>query len=463
MERRVVITGIGVVSAIGIGKDAFWAGCLSDRTVVAPIPKAWTRFASLGSKVWAPLDEVTFDPAVISRIEQKQLDPFTKNGLHTAFEAVRDAGFDLSMVDEKHRTYRLGGINPQRVGVFMGTGVGGIHTIGECYAHQICTPQARGLKALATNRPENDPPLRESIDALQGDLYFPKRFNPYTVSMLMPNAAAANIAIKLGLTGPNLTYPLACASGTAAIGHGWRAVAREEVDVAVTGGTEYLYDPYGTIFRAFDAVRTLAYDFTPPERANRPFDVQRSGFLFSQGGAAVLVLEDLAHALGRGAVPIAEILAYSESCDATSIMMMAPGGEEMARMLRSLLASGKTAANEVDYINAHGTGTEQNDAVEAEVIERIFRPNVAVNSTKALIGHTMGAAGAIEAAVTALSLKHQATHGSPNLEEPLAKLNFVKHAGPREMVTAVTESFAFGGHNTGLLLRRFKEDGSSRC
>jgi 3-oxoacyl-[acyl-carrier-protein] synthase II len=453
MGRRVVITGIGVISPIGIGKNAFWSSCLEDRTAAAPIPEAWQRSAPLSSSVWSPLADVEYAPEQIGRVEAKQLDPVSKNSLHAAFEALQDAGLEVDSKDEKRRTFRIRGVNADRAGVFIGTGVGGIHTVGTSYAHQICRPQSDGLSKLARQSAEAEETVRE----LQEGLFFPKRFNPYTVSMLMPNAAAANIAIKLGFTGPNLTYPLACASGTAAVGHAFRAVARGDIDVAVTGGTEYLFDAYGTIFRAFDAVKTLAHDFEPPERSNRPFDADRSGFLFSQGGAAILILESLDRAVERGAEPVAEILSYAESCDAGSIMMMDASAREIERMLRSALEAADMPACRVDYINAHGTGTELNDATEVRVIERVFRKDALVNSTKALIGHTMGAAGAIEAAVTALSLKHQATHGSPNLERPIADLNFAKWAGPAPMEVAVSQSFAFGGHNTALLMQRFKE------
>ena len=454
-ERRVVVTGIGVVSPIGVGTRAFWSACLEDRTAVEPVPADWRRFADLSSGVWAPLPEVRYPVKQISRIEAKQLDPVSLNSLLAAFEAFEDAGMAPSLADEKHLTYRVDGLEPHRTGVFMGTGVGGIHTVGTSYAHQMGDFIARGLARLedALDRPSAD--IADAVSQIRSGLVFPKRFNPFTVSMLMPNAPAANIAIKLSLTGPNLTFPLACASGTAAVGHAFRAVARGDADVAVAGGAEYLFDAYGTIFRAFDAVKTLVHGYDSKEAANRPFDTRRSGFLFSQGGAAVLILESLERARARGALPVAEVLAYQETCDARSIMMMDPSATEIERMLRMLLGNARVAPEAVDYINAHGTGTTLNDATEAEVIERVFPKTVAVNSTKALVGHTMGAAGAIEAAVTALSLKHQATHGNPNLKEPLSDLGFVRQAGPLGMEVALSQSFAFGGHNTGLLMKRF--------
>jgi 3-oxoacyl-[acyl-carrier-protein] synthase II len=454
MPHRVVITGIGVVSPIGVGKDPFWSSCLEDRAAVEPIPEVWHRFAELTSGVWSPLPEVVPSPEHIGRVEAKQLDPVSLNALYAAFEAVGDAGLSIAPTDEKRRLFRFRDVDPHRIGVYLGTGVGGIHTVGTSYAHQICNPLSRRIEAYRKGAPEPLPSaLDETLGDLEAGLRFPKRFNPFAVSMLMPNAPAANLAIKLGINGPNLTFPLACASGTAAVGHGFRAVQRGEVAVALTGGTEYLFDAYGTIFRAFDAVKTLAHGYDSPETANRPFDARRSGFLFSQGGAAVLILESLEHARGRGGAPIAEVLAYAETCDARSIMMMDPSAAQIIRMLDMLFDDGDIGAHHVDYVNAHGTGTELNDATEAEVIGEVFRRDVRVNSTKALVGHTMGAAGAIEAAVTALSLKHQAVHGAPNLETPIADLDFVRTAGPADLEIAVSQSFAFGGHNTALLMR----------
>lgn len=460
MGRRVVITGIGVLSPVGAGKDALWAGCLADQSIEMPVPEAWHRYAPLRSRVWAPLPQAPELPDFISRIDAKQLDPVSQNALWAAYAAANDANLPPQLYDEKKRLFKLNGTDPERTGVFMGTGVGGIFTTSTSFAHQICSTQTDLLQSLQNGEPGQIPAVAEAARTLSERLVFPRRFNPFTVSMLMPNAPAADIAVKLGVQGPCRTYCMACASGTAAVGHGFRAVADREVDVALAGGSEYLFDEYGTVFRAFDELRTLAKK-NESAPANRPFDTDRSGFLFSQGASAVIILESLDHARRRNATPIAEITGYAETCDAASIMMMDRDGIQIERMLTMLLAQGNTRADQVDYINAHGTGTELNDAVESDVISRMFRKDVAVNSTKALIGHTMGASGAVEAAVTALSLQHQALHGNPNLENPLAPLHFVRKAGPADLNTAISQSFAFGGHNTGLLFKRFTEDGQS--
>jgi 3-oxoacyl-[acyl-carrier-protein] synthase II len=273
--------------------------------------------------------------------------------------------------------------------------------------------------------------------------------------MLMPNAASAAVGIKFSLTGPNVTYCVACASGTVAVGHGYRAVHEGRVDLAVTGGSEYLYDDHGHIFRGFDVAGTLVRDYVDSETANRPFDEKRSGFLFSQGGAAVLVLEELEHARRRGATIMAELIGFAESFDAHSMMSLAPGGEQIERMIRAALADANLLPRDVDYVNAHGTGTKNNDQTEVEVINRVFGKSVRVNSTKSLLGHTIGASGAIEALVTALSLRDGMTHICKNLDTPILDLNFVRSVERFDPRVGLSQSFAFGGHNAALVMRRF--------
>ena len=208
--------------------------------------------------------------------------------------------------------------------------------------------------------------------------------------MVMPNSPAAAMGIRFGFRGPNVTSCVACSSGTMAIGNAFRAMRDGRVDVALTGGCEYFGDDHGHIFRSFDVAGALVQDGETPERCNRPFDQQRTGFLFSQGGAAVLVLEELEHARRRGATILAEIVGYAETFDAYSMMSMPAGGDQVERMMRLALADADVAVEEVDYLNAHGTGTEINDRVEAETINRVFGKRVLVNTTKSLLGHTIG-------------------------------------------------------------------------
>lgn len=452
MTRPVVITGIGIGSSIGCGQSDFWSNCLQDATNVAAVPEAWTRPGPLKSKIWSPLPTTTWGESNLNRIELKQLDPVSVLGLNAAREAFEDAGIRLTPSDPKRNSYRLEDLDSEQIGVFVGTGIGGIQTVGESHAHQFCTVQATHIEELS-DQLDADAQQSDVLERMRGGLHYPKRFNPFNVSMLMPNACAASIAVKFGLQGPNRTLALACASGTAAIGQGYQAVASGQIEMAIVGGAEYLYDAYGTIFRSFDAPRTLVSDYEDPATANRPFDENRSGFLFSQGGAAMLVIESAESAKARRAQPVCEIAGYGETCDAHSMMVIEPEGTQIKRMLRRLLTSAAVDARDIDYINAHGTGTTANDAVESRVIGELFRDDVLVNSTKALIGHTIGAAGAIEAVVTALSLRDQQTHGSPNLEKPIADLNFVRAAGKFPLRTALSQSFGFGGHNTALLLK----------
>jgi 3-oxoacyl-[acyl-carrier-protein] synthase II len=297
---------------------------------------------------------------------------------------------------------------------------------------------------------------REPLDNILGLMTHGKRFNPFEVSMVMPNAPAAAVGIKFTLTGPNVTYCLACASGTVAVGNAYRAVRDGHVDVAISGGCEYFGDEHGHIFRSFDVSGTLVRDCVDPETANRPFDAKRSGFLFSQGGAAMLVLEELEHAQRREATIVAEVIGFAETFDAHSIMSLAPGGEQIERMIRAALADADLLPRDVDYVNAHGTGTKNNDQTETEVIDRVFGKSVRVNSTKSLLGHTIGASGAIEALVTALSLRDGTTHISKNIDTPVRDLNFVRNVERFDPRVGLSQSFAFGGHNAAVVMRRFE-------
>jgi len=296
---------------------------------------------------------------------------------------------------------------------------------------------------------------RDVLDNILALMAHGPRYNPFVVSMLMPNAPSAATAIRFSLTGPNVSYCVACASGTVAVGHAYREVRDGHVDVAIAGGSEYLYDEHGHIFRGFDIAGTLIRDCTDAETANRPFDEKHSGFLFSQGGAAVLVLEELEHARRRGATIIAEVIGYAETFDAHSMMSLAPGGEQIERMVHAAITDADLSPHDVDYINAHGTGTKNNDQTEAEVIDRVFGKSALINSTKSLLGHTIGASGAIEALVTALSLRDGTTHICKNLDTPLLGLNFVRSVEQHDLRVGLSQSFAFGGHNAAVVLRRY--------
>lgn len=447
------ITGIGAVCPLGSSTEQMWKNCLNGHSIVAPIPSHWHRYADYKSSIWSPLPDIDYAAAGVTRVERLQHDPVTLLAICAAQEAIRNAGLTISITDKRSNTYVIEQIASVRAGVFMGTGIGGVHSCLENHARQVLERPKSDLANFADT--DRLPEARASLlNGVLNGLVHPARFNPFVVSMLMPNAVSAVLGIKFSITGPNTTYTLACAAGTASTGHAFRAVRSGQLDVALTGGCEYLDDHYGSIFRGFDVANTLVQDCEEPEKANRPFDKRRSGFLFSQGGAAVLVLEELDHAVRRGAPIIAEIVGYAETFDAHSMMSIAPNGVEIERMIGLALDDSRLMPSDIQYVNAHGTGTQTNDVIESEVIERVFGEEVLVNSTKSLIGHTVGASGAIEAAVTALSLKHQTTHICKNLEEPIAKLNFVRTSESCDLEAALSQSFAFGGHNASLVLRR---------
>jgi 3-oxoacyl-[acyl-carrier-protein] synthase II len=389
----------------------------------------------------------------IAKTERLHLDPVSMLAIGAAREALENSGFVLKPVEGRARAYTLSGADSARAGAFLGTGIGGAHTFLHNHVHHLHQRARAALAAYAGNHASD--PDHAGLTAIIDLLSHGPRYNPFVVSMLMPNAPSAALGIKFSLTGPNVTYCVACASGTVAVGHGYRAVRDGHVDLAVTGGSEYLYDEHGHIFHGFDIAGTLTRDYTDPDTANRPFDAKRSGFLFSQGGAAVLVLEELEHAQRRGAPIIAELIGFAETFDAHSMMSLAPEGEQIERMIRAAITDAGLAPHDIDYVNAHGTGTKNNDEIEASVINRVFGKSVRINSTKSLLGHTIGASGAFEALVTALTLCNGTTHVCKNLDTPLLDLNFVLNVKRFDPRVGLSQSFAFGGHNAAVVMKRF--------
>lgn len=445
--RRVAVTGIGIVSPVGDSTAACWNACLAGRAAVGPIPEPWRRWTALQSTAWAPLPVVDFEAAGITQIEAMRLDKSAMLAIVAAGQALADAGCEASLADAKRGIWRLAGVDGERAGVFMGTGVGGITTLIASQNSHLLSP----LQPL-DGRADSDDTAQEALDVLLGSL--PKRFNPFSVSMIMPNAISASLGMRYSLHGPNATSALACAAGTAAIGQALRSIRGGDTDLALCGGAEYVGDPFGGVFRAFDTARTLASVVDRPETANRPFDRARTGFLLAEGGAAVLVCEEMERARRRGARIHAEIVGYGESFDAYSMMIMEPSGEQLTRAIRDSLGDAGIAPGDIDYVNAHGTGTMVNDDVESAVIEQLFGPRPLVNATKSLTGHCIGASGAIEAAVTAMSLRDQKVHGCVNLQDPVRPLNFVRRSTDARLAWAVSQSSAFGGHNAALVMRR---------
>lgn len=453
MERRVVVTGIGVVCPIGTSLAEFWGNCLAGRAAVDTIPPHWTEYSNFKSTLWAPLPTIDYAERGIGRSQLMQFDPVSLNAILAAQEAATGAGWSRATDDHNAGT----GTGALDTGVYIGTGIGGGHTFLENHLHPA---YARARKRLESFESHNvlTPDQRATIDSIVAQFHHPRRINPFMASMYMPNAVAAALGIQFGLRGPNQTYCQACASGTVAVGRAFQEIRAGNVKTALAGGSEYFYDHHGYLFQAFDVAGTLVQKCDPPETANRPFDEKRSGFLFSQGASVILALESLENAVNRGAPILAEVSGYAESFDAHNMMAMAPGGEQIERMIRSAVGDAGLTVEAIDYINAHGTGTLSNDAIEAEVLERVFGNGPLINATKSLVGHTIGASGALEAAVLALSLYHQATHPTCNLSNPIADLNFATGSVDRALNCGISESFAFGGHNAAVVMKRF-EDG----
>jgi 3-oxoacyl-[acyl-carrier-protein] synthase II len=452
--RRVVVTGIGVITPVGIDTQTFWNNCLAAVSPVAPIPEAWKPYYNFSSTIWAPLAQVDFLRYRINRIEIMQNDMIALIALAASQQALSMAGVDVSLRNEKKNVYALNNIHAERCGVFIGTGIGGITSFAANEANHILAPVHAQLHDENPGTPRPQGAKADSGD-FSRLVRFPPRYHPFAAAMSMPNTAAAALGIKYSLHGANLTVCNACAAGTTAIGRAFMAVRSGEADCALAGGVEYLRDDYGGIFRAFDVAKTLVRAGADPAAANRPFDKGRTGFLFAEGGGAMLMLESLDHARSRKAAPLAEICSFVETFDGFSMMSPDPSGGAAECMVRTAVANAGMCAGDVDYINAHGTGTPLNDEIEAGVIERVFENKPLVNATKSLTGHSIGASGAIETAVTALSIQSQTTHICKNLDNPIRPLRFVREVRPYPIRAALTQSFAFGGHNAALVLSRY--------
>ncbi len=450
MKRAVSVTGVGVVSSIGNNVDTFWDACLSNQSVVESIPIKWNDYFSPKSQCWVPLSLPNYKDHGFKNAELMQYDPTTLNALIAADQAISSSGISINNSPKKAGTYEIDGIEKERIGIFLGSGSAGASSTVSSFSDNAL----RGLKRKLETLRKGNTLSNDDIEKIFIETSVSEKFNPFTVPKSMINALAAAIGIKYSALGPVRLYPYACASGTHAIGEAYSAIAAGNVDIAICGGSEYLDDFCGTAFRGFDAANTLAKSSHEFSKINRPFDRDRSGFVFSQGGAGVLVLEEKSCAIARGANRYADIINFSNSFDAHSMMSGKPDGSEVKHMLKDLLIGANIDNSQVDYINAHGTGTIQNDALEVKAIEEVLGKHPWINSSKSILGHTIGASGALEAIITVLSLKNQTTHISKNIENPIHELNFVHDHGQKQMNIAVSHSFAFGGHNASLLFKK---------
>ena len=453
MKRRVVITGMGIVSSLGTDIETFWKSCLDDISIIEAVPEQWRKYSDFKSTLWSPLPKIDYATFGISRIERLQHDPAALNAICASQQAIKAAGLDMTENSHKKNTLLVENIDSNRAGVFMGSGMGGISTFVENYTHQTHSAGKQAIKILSANE-KLAPESTRQLQSIMDNMIHPNRMHPMVAAMVMPNTISSSLGIKFSLHGQNRLYASACAASTVAIGQAFKSVQSGCLDFALAGGSEYLYDQYGGFFRGFDIAKTLISDCSSPAEANRPFDESRSGFLFSQGGSAVLVLEDYESACKRNAPILAEIIGYGETFDAHNVLALSEEGIEIVRMIEMVLADAGIKSSDVQYINTHGTGTQNNDAVEARMIEQLFGRNVLVNSSKSLLGHTIGASGAIEAVVAVLSIRDQTTHVCHNLKKPVADLNFVMQRESMEINTVLSQSFAFGGHITGILLKK---------
>jgi 3-oxoacyl-[acyl-carrier-protein] synthase II len=412
-RRRVVVTGVGLVSPVGVGVDRAWSALLEGTSGVGPI----THFETDERYVTRIAAEVTdFDPSgVLDPKEVRRYDRFAQFALVASDEAMRSAG--LEGVPD--------GMEPTRVGVIWGSGIGGISTFEE----QSRTLIERG----------------------------PQRVSPFFVPMFIPDIAPGLISIRYGAKGANYTTVSACASSAHAIGESFRAIERGDVDVMITGGSEASITPLTVA--GFGAMKAMSTRNDEPETASRPFDATRDGFVLGEGaGALILEAEEVARA--RGATILGEVAGYGLSADAYHITAPAPGGEGAQYAMRMALDDAGATTDEVDYLNAHGTSTPHNDRSETAAIKAVLGDrayDVVVGSTKSMTGHLLGAAGALEAVISVMACRQGRIPPTINLREPDPDCDLdyaADGARKRDVRLALTNSFGFGGHNVCLAIRR---------
>jgi 3-oxoacyl-[acyl-carrier-protein] synthase II len=411
MERRVVVTGMGAVSPLGLNVPELWAALLAARSGVGPI----THFDAAAHETRIAAEVKGFDPtSVMERKEARRTDRFVQLAVAAADEALRESGLKLTPA------------NRDEVGVFMASGIGGIATLSE----QLEVLRSRG----------------------------PGRISPFLIPSMITNLAAGQVSISTGARGPSYCITSACASSAHAIGEAAETIRRGWARAIIAGGSEAGITPIG--IAGFNAMRALSTHNENPERASRPFDAARDGFVMGEGAAA-LILEDLEYALARGAPILAEVVGYAATSDAYHISNLSEDGAGIVRAIRLALRHGGLTHGEISYINAHATGTPAGDPVETAAIKTVFGdPDSAppISASKSQFGHLLGAAGAIEAIVSILAIQHGQIPPTINLEhsDPLCDLDYVPNQPRTARVDAVlSNSFGFGGHNVCLIFRRY--------
>ncbi|MBI5407963.1 MAG: beta-ketoacyl-ACP synthase II [Nitrospirae bacterium] len=411
MKRRVVITGAGMITPLGTGNEKSWNGLIEGRSAVRKI----THFnpEGLPCQIAAEVPDFELDRFIEIK-EQKKMDRFIHFGLAAATLAMENSGLKVTES------------NASRIGVIVGAGIGGLSAI-EHY-NRILLEKG------------------------------PKRVSPFFIPMTIINLTSGQISIRFGAKGPNSAVATACATGTHSIGDAFKLIQHGVADAMICGGTEAVITPLG--IAGFTSMKALSTRNDEPEKASRPFDRDRDGFVMGEG-AGVLILEDMEHALNRGAKIYAELIGYGLNSDAYHITSPAPDGEGAARCMESSLKDAGIRPEEVDYINAHGTSTKYGDEIETTAIKKVFGPHaykLCVSSTKSMIGHLLGASGGVEAAICALGVSLGIVPPTINLENPEAEcdLDYVPHKARRlDINIAMSNSFGFGGTNACILFRKF--------
>lgn len=411
LQQRVVITGLGIISPVGTGLERFWSAITGGVSGIRRI----TKFDADNYVTKIAGEVVDFEYSqYLKKKEARHMDRFTQFAVVGAGMALDDAGLELAKE------------NRDRIGVIFGSGVGGIETLEE----------------------------QSKVLAEKG----PGRVSPHFVPMMIANMGAGQVAINFGLSGPNITTVTACASSSNALGDAFKMLQWGHADVIIAGGAEAPITPLA--MAGFCSMKAMSARNDAPEKASRPFDLQRDGFVSSEG-AAVLVLETLEHALRRGARIYAEFAGYGSSCDAYHMVAPDPEGRGATNSMLEAIKDAGMSIEEIDYINAHATSTPPGDKAEVTAIKKVFGARagkLVISSTKSMTGHLLGAAGSLEAAVCILAIKHGIIPPTINYEypDPDCDLDFVPNtARQTEVNVALSNSFGFGGHNASLIFKRY--------
>ena len=413
VKNRVVITGMGILCPLGLDTTTTWEGLIAGKSGIDYI----TLFDAESCKTKFAGEVKGFDPTnYVGRKEARHMDRFAQLSVAASIQAVEHSGIQINSA------------NQDNIGIVVGSGIGGLTTLFE---------QARILIEKG-----------------------PDRVSPFLAPMMISDMAAAQASIVLGIKGPNLCTTSACSSGSDAIGVAYELIRHGGAQIMLAGGSEAIINQLG--ITAFNALNAISTRNDEPQLASRPFDAERDGFIISEG-AGILVLEDLAHAQGRGANILAELIAYGASADAFHITQPLEDGGGAARAMQTALNKAGLAPTEIDYINAHGTSTPLNDRMETRAIKTVFGDSIhriPISSTKSMLGHLIGAAGAVEAIVCIMTIRSGVIPPTINLihPDPDCDLDYVPNtARHAKVTTALSSSFGFGGHNSALIFRQYTE------